>query len=132
MSRENVERVRVGYEAFNRGDVDAALEGFSPDTEWRVLGVLPEDEVYRGREGVRRFWQMWHDSFEGFQIKVEEIIDAGDRIVVLIAATGSGRGSGAEVRTPTFAQVWTYDRDKLVRVDMMTEADALEAAGRRE
>ena len=132
MSRENVERVRIGYEAFNRGDLDAALEGFPPDVEWHVWGELPEREVYRGPEGIKQFWQMWRDSFEGFEIKVERIFDADDRVVVLLAATGSGRGSGVEVRTPTFAQLWTFEGDKVIRVEMLTEAEALAAVGLRE
>ena len=131
MSRENVERVRIGYEAFNRGDLDAALEGFPPDVEWRVWGELPEREVYRGPEGIKQFWQMWRESFEGFEIKVERILDADDRVVVLLAATGSVRGSGVELQTPTFAQLWTFEGDKVIRVKMLTEAEALEAVGLR-
>jgi ketosteroid isomerase-like protein len=44
MSQENVERIRRGYEAFARGDVDAVLELLHPDVDWHpaiapILGV---------------------------------------------------------------------------------------------
>ena len=132
MSRANAERVRAGYEAFNRGDVDAALEGFHPDVEWSVLAMLPDLEHYRGHEAVRRFWRTWQETFAGFQIEVEELIDVGDRVLVLIAASGRGSGSGAPVRTPTFGQVWTFDGDLVTRVEMLTEPEAREAVGLRE
>ena len=35
-AREDVEAVRRGYEAWNRGDVDAVLELVDPDIEWRT------------------------------------------------------------------------------------------------
>jgi ketosteroid isomerase-like protein len=132
MSQERVERVRAGYEAFNRGDVDSALEGFHPDVEWSVLGILPDPEHYRGHAAVRRFWRTWQETFAGFQIEVEELIDAGDRVVVLIAASGRGSGSGAPVRTPTFGQVWTFDGELVTRVEMLTEPEARDAVGLRE
>ena len=129
---EAVERVRLGYEAFNRGDLDAALAGLHPDVEWSVLAFLPEAEVYRGPDGVRAFWEMWFENFEEFQIEVEEIVDVGDRILALIAISGSGRGSGVDVQTPTFAQIWTYEEGKVTRVEMLIKEDALASLGLRE
>ncbi len=51
---ENVELVRRGYEAFNRGDVDAVLELFDPAVELGVLEDSPISGEFRGHEGFRR------------------------------------------------------------------------------
>ena len=129
MSQTNAERVRAGYEAFNRGEVDVALAGFHPDVEWSVLGILPDPEHYRGHEAVRRFWATWEETFAGFRIEVEEVIEVGDRVLVLIAASGRGSGSGAPVRSPTFGQIWTFEDDLVRRVEMLTEPEARDAMG---
>jgi ketosteroid isomerase-like protein len=56
MSRENVEYVRRGYEAANRRDVDAWVEGSAAEFEFHTSGNFPDQEpVYRGREAFRTF-----------------------------------------------------------------------------
>jgi uncharacterized protein len=131
MSKENVQAVLRGYQAFNRGDLEAAVEGFHPQIEWSGPGVLPEKrEVYRGIEGVRRFWGTWRAEFEDFTVEIEEVIDAGEQVIVMAAVSGTGRGSGAHVRSPTFPHVWTIQDGQTVRMEMLrTRAEALEAAG---
>jgi uncharacterized protein len=131
MSRENVEAVLRGYEAFNRGDLDAAAEGFHPEIEWSGPGVLPErSEVFRGIDGVRRFWGLWQGEFEDFTVEIEEVIDAGEQVIVMAAVSGTGRGSGVHVRSPSFPHVWTIRDGLAVRVEMLrTRAEALEATG---
>ena len=134
MSQENVERIRRGYEAFNRGDFASAAKDFDPNFEWRIPFQLPDsppDETYRGPKEVIGFWQTWRSAFDDFHMELEEIIDAGDRVVVFAAVRGRGAESGADVGTPSFPQVWTLrDDGRPLRVEMYTSrAEALEAAG---
>jgi ketosteroid isomerase-like protein len=134
MSQEAIDRIKRGYEAFNRGDLEAAVQDLHPDIEWRVALDLPDsppDETYRGHEGVMRFWQSWHGAFEGFSVEIEEIIDAGDAVVVVGGVHGRGAVSGADVATPTFPMVWTLaDDGRPIRVEMFqTLEDAKKEAG---
>jgi ketosteroid isomerase-like protein len=128
MSRDNVERVRGGYEAFNRGDFEAALDGFAPDAEWAVLDLIPDARTYRGPEEIEQFWRTWAEMFEGFRLDVQEIVSAGDRIVAFFSVAGRGRGSGLDVASPVFAQIWTFDAagGQISRVEMVTEPEARE------
>jgi ketosteroid isomerase-like protein len=50
MSQENVETLRRGYEAFNRRDIDGALEGLDPEVEWPNM---LEGTIIRGHQAVR-------------------------------------------------------------------------------
>jgi ketosteroid isomerase-like protein len=52
MSQENLELVRGSWEAFVRGDFDAALEPLAPDVDFDLTSQ-PGGEVLRGPEGVR-------------------------------------------------------------------------------
>jgi ketosteroid isomerase-like protein len=53
MSQENVEVVRRGYEAFNRGDFDAAMEVVHPEIEFVLPGGGPR---LLARERFARGW----------------------------------------------------------------------------
>jgi ketosteroid isomerase-like protein len=130
MSRENVDRVLAGYEAFNRGDLEAAVAGFSPDFELRPPPILPDPDIYRGPEGFRQFWQKWIDSFDDFRIEIEEVIDAGDTIVVMAAVCGRGKDSGVETRSPSFPHVWTFQGNEIKSMEaLQNRAAAVEALG---
>ena len=60
---------------------------------------------------------------------IEEIIDAGDRVVLSAHHRGRGRGSGIKVDARLY-EVYTLRRGKVIRVDEYTDrAAALEAAG---
>jgi ketosteroid isomerase-like protein len=40
MSKENIEIVRRGYEAFNRGDIDGVVGLLAPDFEYVASGLV--------------------------------------------------------------------------------------------
>ena len=48
------ERVKAGYEAFNRGDFDSAAEYYHPDIVWHRVSAIEAPLI--GREAVRRTW----------------------------------------------------------------------------
>jgi ketosteroid isomerase-like protein len=128
MSRERVERVRRGYDAFNRGDYEAALDGFAEDVVWEVLDMLPDAGPFVGKQGVLTFWEMWREQFTGFRVEIEETEDLGEQVLAMMRVHGTGRDSGAEVATSTMVQLWTLRGEKIVRVQMFSSREeALEA-----
>jgi ketosteroid isomerase-like protein len=69
------------------------------------------------------------EAWGSLRIEVEELREAGERVVSINTVIGKGRSSGVEVRWPS-AHMWTL-RDGLVAGLRMYRdpADALEAAG---
>ena len=134
MSQENVELIRATIGAFNRNDLDAAVEAMHPEIEWQTLDVMPDRETYRGHAGVRSFWQMWADTFQGFQLHIEACVPLGeDQVIATLRVSGEGTGSGAGVESPAFFQVLEIRDGQIVRARMFEEKeDALEAAGLEE
>src|SRR5687768_9826633 len=129
MSRENVDLARRGYEAFARGDLDAALELMHPEIEAHDPPEVPDATIYRGREAVRRDWEQTSDMFEDISIDVEEIFDRGDEVVVLLRFRGRGRGSDAELEA-SMAHVWIFRDGKAIRLRQFLDREqALEAVG---
>ncbi len=123
---------RRGMEAYSRGDYETALEGFHPEIEWSAeTDLVPDAAVYRGHEGVRRFWIAWAEVFEGLSLEVEECRALDDGWVLAVtSASGTGAGSGAPVASGRFAQLAQFRDGLVVRVRLFGDVNrALAAAG---
>jgi uncharacterized protein len=132
MSQDNVELVRMLLSAFDRGEYEAALEALDSEVEWQVPpGVSIGREVYRGRAEVQRGFAEWLAAWDTFRFEAEEILDHGGHVVVGGMQISRGRGSGVEVRLPTF-HVFTLRDGKVTRHRSYRErSEAIEAAGLR-
>jgi uncharacterized protein len=129
MSRENVEVVRQAFEAFQRRDNEAVFACYDPEVE--IHGQV-DGSVYRGLDGVRAFFRDWLPAWEEYRSEVEEWIDAGDHVIVVIHQRGRGKLSGAVVEQRR-AHVWTVRDGKLWRLRIYaTKEEALKAVGLRE
>ena len=114
MSQENVQALKEGYEAFQRGDMDAAFRTFADDITVRGgSDLIPAGGTYHGIEEVRGRWlQEFGATFADFRMATEEFIDAGDTLVVLGTARARLQGSDEEIKNP-FCHVWRYSGDKV-------------------
>jgi ketosteroid isomerase-like protein len=132
MTTENVEVVKRGVDAYNRGDVEALLEVLDPEVEWHP-GVLIAFEgrarVYRGHEGVREMMGDVFDAWKEVTTELSEFRDLGDRIVAIGRLRIRGRGSGADLESP-FGSVTEISNGKAIRVlTFFDHKEALAAAG---
>jgi ketosteroid isomerase-like protein len=144
VSTENVRVVEEIQKALTGGDVVAALDD---TTDQRARGVFmefaePEFEVvmvgpeytsaraeYNGLDGFVEAWRDWTSPFDRYEIEVEEMIDAGEHVVTLVAMTGRTRTGGAEITAPA-AAVWRVLDGRVRRVEFHLDRDAaLRAAG---
>ena len=130
MSAENVELVREGYERF-RATGDVAEEFSTDDFAWDMSNFhgWPEQQVYEGTEGARVFLTAWAGAWDDWKLEIEELLDAGDKVVALVKQSGVSKEAGMPVEM-SFAQLWTIRDGKQARMDMYSDrAEALEAAG---
>ena len=128
MSQENVEIVRTCLRAFDRGEYAAAMEALHPDISYE-LTHFPDGQVYRGHDGVREAFRIWIGTWDDYRQERDEIIDAGDEVVVATREYGRGKGSGLQLDRLTYG-IWTLRDAQVVRVRFCsTNTDALEAAG---
>jgi ketosteroid isomerase-like protein len=135
VSRENVEIVRRGFDAFNRGaDFDRWVSEFvDPEIEYHTSVEDPDAAIHRGHEGYRRYVEQWQESFDDFHADVEEYIAVGDdRVFTWVRWTGLGRGSGVRADWH-LAMIYTLRNGKVVRGDeYFDRAEALKAVGLEE
>jgi ketosteroid isomerase-like protein len=129
MSAENVELVKGGWEAFERGDLSAALEALSPDMVTYVAPPIPVAGTYHGREGFLQVTLDWAEGFDELVMTGEQFIDAGEHVVVRGLHKSRGAESGVPVQTDVW-YVWTVHAGEAVRVAIFIDRrEAFEAAG---
>jgi ketosteroid isomerase-like protein len=120
MSSENVELIRRVYEGWASGDastlelLDADIE-VRPDPGSAWPGIEP---VYHGRDGVNRYLASIYAAFAEYRAEAEDMLDAGDQVVVLAIERARGKSSGAPVEIRHTAHVWTVASGRAVRLDV--------------
>jgi ketosteroid isomerase-like protein len=129
MSRENVEIVRRGHEAFERGDLTAMLDLVDPEVVSYVAAPLPDPGEYHGHDGLLQWIANWTEGFDDYVQRAEEYIEEGDHVIALVHQRATGALSGVPVER-RFWFFHTVRRGKLVRIGVHgTKEEALEAAG---
>ena len=139
MSQENVDILRAGLESFLAGTSESAredmlggqAEGWDPEIELDAseAPVLDIAGVYRGRDAVQRFWREWLAAWETFRFDYE-LVDAGDRVVMLFDMQMRGRSTHIEIPFGNVAWVYTYRDGRVIHQKLyMSHSEALEAVG---
>jgi ketosteroid isomerase-like protein len=131
MSQENVEIVCAAIDAFNRGDVDAAFKDVIPDFEYDLTRAVGMDRGVFNLDEFRDLLATFTDSWESFTIGADELIDAGEDVVMPFTNVARGR-DGIEVQARGI-WVWTIRDGSIVRACLYQELeDAFAAAGLEE
>jgi ketosteroid isomerase-like protein len=130
MSQENVEFVRSVYAMLDAGDAepwDLLPSDFVFDFSRRLMDPV----VLRGANQAGAFYRDLTEAWaEGPRVGVEELIDAGDKVLVLIRFGGRGKMSGADVEARVW-NLWTFRDGEPVAWTYFGDdrAAAFEAAG---
>jgi ketosteroid isomerase-like protein len=130
MSQENVEIVQRGYEQF-RATGRLVAETVTPDFVWDMSNFhgWPEQQLYEGIEEAETFLSDWAAAWDDWELDLEGLHDAGDRVVVLVRQRGRSKAVGMPVDM-SFAQVWTLRDGKQTRMEMYSDPnEALRAVG---
>jgi ketosteroid isomerase-like protein len=129
LSQADIETLRLGYEAFSRGDWEAAFRGAHPDVELKTADRVTNPGTYRGHEEVTRFFDDLLEPFEEVTAEPQEFFDRGDQIVVFVRMRLRPRGSSAIVEN-LIGHLWTMRDGKVLRFEVFPEREkALEAVG---
>jgi ketosteroid isomerase-like protein len=128
MSQENVAWVHRALEHFGRTG-EPYLEGIDPDIEVHDHDIPDASNPYRGAEGVARWLADFAQSWDRYELEVEEILDAGNKVLTLIRISAIGAGSGVPVERGD-GIVWTFGDRGVARIDYFNDQHlARQAAG---
>ena len=116
MSAANVALIKGIYDGFAAGDVGAVLGAMSPDIVWNEAENFPyaDGNPYVGPQAVAEgVFARCIGEWDGFAVNAEEIIDAGDTIIVLGRYGGSYKATG-KAMNPQLVHVWRVADGKAV------------------
>jgi ketosteroid isomerase-like protein len=125
---------QISAEAYNRRDLDAVVIGYHPELEYRPARAWVEggffEPCYHGPDGYRKYVASTAEVFGGeVYFMPEELVDLGDRFVMLARVPMRAQASGIEL-TETFAYVAHMKDGLVIRMQEYYDHDeALAAAG---
>jgi ketosteroid isomerase-like protein len=138
MSQQDVELARAYHDEVARAShegpaatVSKMVELWHPDVEYDMSEspALDIGGVYRGIAACRRFWQEWFSAWETLRFEYR-LVDAGDRVVVLLDSRLRGRSTGIELLWGKHAFITTFRDGLMVHARLYTDqSDALKAVG---
>jgi ketosteroid isomerase-like protein len=141
MSRENVELAGALYPQpgtdiiplfRDENTFTRLLEAISPlftDDFQSDFAFPGETRTYVGLEGLRKNWLDWLEPWATYRVGIDELIDVGERVVVLDRDHGRREDVDEEVEL-IGATILTFREGKVARWQFYGDrAEALEAAG---
>ena len=131
MSESNKQVVQRGFEARSEGRFYDWIETLDSNIEWDISAFPVEGFPDRGSgraefvAHVTRYWSVWND----YSQNVKEMLDTGDRVVVVLSEHARERNSDADVQRE-IASVWTVENGRRVRFQAFgSREEAMRAAG---
>lgn len=129
MSATDLEIVRGGYEAFNRGDIDWMVAHMDPEIVWEDSAKVPDARTYRGVAEVRRYLESFFRHWDEIKYELGDVREGPEGIVAEVRLVARGRTSGAAVDA-SMAHVHELRDGRGTRVRVYFDRDdALRAVG---
>lgn len=128
MSETPLQVVQGIYDAFGAGDVPGVLGRFHDSIEWNEANNFPyaDGNPYIGPEAVLNgVFARCIGEWDGFNVEIDELLDAGDTIVALGHYNGTYKATGKPQRTQ-LVHVWRVSNGKVARFQQY--ADTLHVA----
>jgi steroid delta-isomerase-like uncharacterized protein len=86
---DNVTLARTLYDDWNKRDFDHLAGMLADDGEILLVG---SGTSFRGPEGARQFARMWADGFPDGIVTIDNVVGAGDQVVVEYTGRGTQTG----------------------------------------
>ena len=123
MSQQDLQILRSGSEAFNRGDIPAVIrELLDSRIEWYEPGGgrAPAGTFQGSQQVADDVFSTIPQHFDDFRADPEQFIDAGDHVVVVGHFHGHAK-HGTPVDVP-FAHVWEMRNGKATHFENLVES----------
>jgi ketosteroid isomerase-like protein len=106
VASSNVEALQEIYEHWSKGKWDYLPPMYAEDFEWGWSQEFPGlAGVHHDTETPNPRLRAWLSPWERWAVEVEDYVESGDDVVVLLRYQGRGKGSGVEVDVEG-AHVW--------------------------
>jgi ketosteroid isomerase-like protein len=117
------------YAALNAREFDLLVDLFGADSVWDVsrwgLGR------HAGPAAIRHFLEDWFDSFVRYELRIEEMSELENGVVVAVSVFHAWPAGGRESVRLRSAAVFVWERETLAEVTLHPDIEQGRAAGGR-
>ena len=116
----NVQRLRDGYAAFGKGDMDTVKQLWTDDVVWHVGGESPLAGDYKGQDEIIGFFgRIFEMSGGSLELEVHDILANDEHAVALVTQRGKRDGKSLEMnavhvfnlRDGKTSEFWAFNED---------------------
>ena len=128
MANDPKEIVERAIGAYNVGGVEAMLEFIHPEFEMTTPAeIAAEPDTYRGRDGVRRYFNSFFEIMDEVRIEPTEITGGRDEVLIRFDLVARGQATGIEAIQKAYA-IWEVDDGLLRGIQFFFSDEELDAA----
>jgi len=119
--KSNLDIIQAHYAASALQDTAAMMADVSPDVRWTEMAGFPCAGTWVGPQQVLdNVFAVLGSAWQGYQFKLESLIDGGDRIVATGHYHGAYRATGKSM-VARVAHVWQLEQGKIVKFEQFTD-----------
>src|SRR5918998_1783176 len=114
------DELKQRYEAFNRGDLESALDLWADDFVWQGANStdIPGGGEHRGKQEATQVLQQAVGAWDQFDLSADEFFENGDTVVVLGHTDVKKGDQSAQIPV---VHVWRYEGDRIQRLQILTD-----------
>jgi ketosteroid isomerase-like protein len=130
MSQTNITFVQAMYAAFSRGDVDAIVQGCTPDIDWKSGGGKEDFPSFGPRKGaaeVRGFFHTVAEQLDFSEFSPQEFYADRDKVFVLGQYAAAMKKNGNRI-SAEWCHVFTFRDGKVEKFREFTDTAKIRAA----
>ena len=115
------EVVKAHYDANDRGDIEAMMADIAEDCQWTEMDGFPCRGTHVGPAAViENVFAVLGSAFEGYNFKLDRLLDAGDSVVGIGDYSGTHRETGKSF-TARVTHVWDVVDGKVKHFEQFTD-----------
>jgi len=97
-SPDVVEYLERGFDCWNRRAIEEMMDMYTPDAEVDLSRLLPDENVLRGRDEIRAYYDRMWETWSGFGWQPCEFAELDEgHYAAVVRLNAEGRGSGTPV-----------------------------------
>ncbi|TDC83805.1 nuclear transport factor 2 family protein [Micromonospora sp. KC606] len=117
----NHEIITEHYAASDAGDLAGMLAPLTQETRWTEAAGFPCAGTYVGPDAVaENVFDALQKMFDGFTLRVDEVVDAGEVQIGIGTYTGTYRATGKAFRARV-AHIWRLADGKVISFEQITD-----------
>jgi ketosteroid isomerase-like protein len=119
--RSNHDIIQAHYAASDRKDIAGMMADVSPEVRWTEMAGFPCAGSWVGpQQVIENVFKVLGGTWDGYEFKLERLIDGGDSIVGIGDYRGTYRATGKSMHARV-VHVWQLEGGKVVRFEQFTD-----------